>query len=198
MKDPDHPEPSPSLKRFLRAAQRDVGVIGEVNVRIMSEAEMRRLNRDFRGKDKSTDVLSFPAIQNEKTMTAGDIAISAKIARANAKALGHSFEEESKILLLHGLLHLAGHDHESDDGEMSSLEQQLRAKLRLPTGLIERNKNHVDPAAAGRVFRRATKKAAVAKTVSSATVSNGNGLSARSTKHPARGGRGHIKARRSS
>ena len=138
MKDPDHPEPSPGVSRFLRAAQREVGVTGEVNVRIASDNEMRRLNRDFRGKDKPTDVLSFPASQNGKRMPAGDIAISADIARANAKALGHSFDEELKILLLHGLLHLAGHDHESDNGEMSRLEQSLRAKLKLPTGLIER------------------------------------------------------------
>ena len=138
MKDPDHPEPS--IQRFLRVAQRSVGIQGEVNVRIASNDEMRRLNREFRGKDKPTDVLSFPAYQNGKATLAGDIAISADIARANAGELGHSFEEEMKILLLHGLLHLAGHDHESDNGEMRELEQSLRAKLKLPSGLIERSK----------------------------------------------------------
>lgn len=97
---------------------------------------MRRLNREFRGKHKSTDVLSFPAARNGKL--AGDIAISRDIARQNAKILGHSLGEEVKILLLHGLLHLAGHDHETDDGEMAELEQRLRARLKLPRGLIER------------------------------------------------------------
>jgi probable rRNA maturation factor len=148
MKDPDHPEPAPDLSRFLRAAQESVGLSGEVSVRIVSDAEMRRLNREFRGKDKSTDVLSFPAYHNGNSRgrrgkahlykAAGDIAISANIARANAKALGHSFEVELKILLLHGLLHLAGQDHEFDKGEMAALEQNLRAKLKLPIGLIER------------------------------------------------------------
>lgn len=105
---------------------------------ITSNAKMRRLNRDFRGKDKPTDVLSFPARQNGNVRLAGDIAISKEIARRNAKALGHSLGTELKVLLLHGLLHLAGHDHERDRGEMAALEQKLRAKLKLPTGLIER------------------------------------------------------------
>lgn len=138
MKDPDHPEPSISLSRFVRKAQRAVGLLGEVNVRITNASEMRRLNRQFRKKDKSTDVISFPAFQNGKVHLAGDIAISADIARENAKSLGHSLEDELKILLLHGLLHLAGHDHESDNGEMGRLEQKLRVQLSLPTGLIER------------------------------------------------------------
>ena len=146
MRDPDHPGSSSQIKgtglqRFLRAAQRAVGISGEVNVLITSDAEMRRLNQEFRGKDKPTDVLSFPAAQNRKFKLAGDIAISREIARSNAKALGHSLETECKILLLHGLLHLAGYDHESDKGKMAALEQKLRAKLKLPTGLIERT-NH--------------------------------------------------------
>jgi probable rRNA maturation factor len=205
MKDPDHPEPSLGLKRFLRAAQRDVGVIGEVNVRIASDNEMRRLNRDFRGKDKPTDVLSFPASQNGNRMPAGDIAISADIARANAKALGHSFEEELKILLLHGLLHLAGHDHESDHGEMNTLEQSLRAKLKLPTGLIERSsvgtrkregegEGQGEPAAPGRVFRRASKNAVRDKAEPLPRASNGNRVSTKSTKHTAEGGRLSLKS----
>jgi len=142
MKDPDHPGGSSQmtigLQRFLRAAQRAVGISGEVNVLITSDEEMRRLNREFRGKDKPTDVLSFPAAQNGRVKLAGDIAISREIARHNAKMLRHSLETELKVLLLHGLLHLAGHDHESDTGEMATLERELRAKLKLPTGLIER------------------------------------------------------------
>jgi probable rRNA maturation factor len=136
MPDPDHPANNSQINTFLRAAQRAVGIRGEVNVLIASNDKMRRLNRDFRGKDKTTDVLSFPAAQNGNI--AGDIAICRDIARQNAKALGHSLTTEVKILLLHGLLHLAGHDHESDNGEMAALEQRLRAKLKLPLGLIER------------------------------------------------------------
>ena len=144
MTDPDHPGSSSQIKtaglqRFLRAAQRMVGISGEVNVLVTSSAQMRRLNRNFRGKDKPTDVLSFPPAHNGKVKLAGDIAISKEIARRNAKSLGHSLETELKVLLLHGLLHLAGHDHEKDQGEMAAVEQRLRAKLKLPTGLIERS-----------------------------------------------------------
>ncbi|HWC17168.1 MAG TPA: rRNA maturation RNase YbeY [Terriglobales bacterium] len=136
MTDPDHPGTAAQFKTFLRSAQRAVGIRGEVNLSIISNQAMRRLNRDFRGKDEPTDVLSFPAAQNGKI--AGDIAISRDIARQNAKALGHSLVTEVKILLLHGLLHLAGYDHEWDRGEMERLEQKLRMRLQLPTGLIER------------------------------------------------------------
>src|SRR5947209_13087383 len=143
MIDPDHPAISSEIKtkeldRFLRSATRFVGLSGEVNVRITSDEEMRRLNREFRGKDKATDVLSFPVSDLGKANVSGDIAISAQIARDHAEALGHTFESEIKILLLHGLLHLAGHDHEADRGEMAALEQKLRAKLKLPLGLIAR------------------------------------------------------------
>ena len=178
MKDPDHPEPSAGLQRFLRIAQRSVGLAGEVNVRIASNREMRRLNREFRGKDKPTDVLSFPAFQNGKANLAGDVAISADIARMNAKELGHSLEEELNILLLHGLLHLAGHDHESDNGEMRRLEQKLRAKLNLPAGLIERSKTEGPTAAPGRVFRRASQKASGPKHASEKRVPKRESLSA--------------------
>jgi len=153
MKDPDHPgsnsqSTTSRLQRFLRAAQRALGISGEVNVLVTSNAKMRRLNREFRGKDRPTDVLSFPAAQNGNAKLAGDIAISKEIARTNSKALGHSLETELKVLLLHGLLHLAGHDHETDRGEMAALEQKLRARLRLPTALIERTTKA--PAGGGR------------------------------------------------
>jgi len=128
------------LRRFLVRAQREMRLQGEVNVRITSDREMRRLNREFRGKDKPTDVLSFPASLNGKSELAGDIAISAEIAYANAGILGHPLEQELKILMLHGLLHLAGYNHETDQGEMASQERRLRAKLRLPSTLIERSR----------------------------------------------------------
>lgn len=132
-----------ALERFLQTAQRNVGLEGEVNVLLTSNRQMRSLNRKFRGKDKPTDVLSFPASSaNSRAKPAGDIAISLEIARENARTLGHSLETELKILFLHGLLHLAGHDHESDDGEMASFERELRAKLKLPMGLIARTVKH--------------------------------------------------------
>ena len=77
----------------------------------------------------------FPA---EDRKRAGDIAISVEIAAANAAELGHTAETELRILILHGLLHLAGYDHETDNGEMQTLETRLRQQFKLPTGLIER------------------------------------------------------------
>ncbi len=96
---------------------------------------MKALNRSFRDKNKATDVLSFPAGIPE---IAGDIAVSAEIAAANAAQLGHAAETELKILILHGMLHLAGYDHETDNGEMLAREKELRRQLHLPSGLIER------------------------------------------------------------
>jgi len=99
---------------------------------------MRSLNRRFRGKNKATDVLSFPS---QAPGVAGDIAISLEIAARNADALGHDLGTEVKILILHGMLHLAGYDHEIDDGEMQAREASLRRKFKLPVGLIERTHN---------------------------------------------------------
>jgi probable rRNA maturation factor len=99
---------------------------------------MKSLNRRFRGKDKPTDVLSFPAEPEARKHLAGEIAISAEIATKNGFSLGHSPAEEVKILVLHGVLHLRGFDHECDNGQMAKREKQLRAILHLPDGLIER------------------------------------------------------------
>ena len=96
---------------------------------------MRKLNRRFRRKNGPTDVLSF---LSDTERLAGDIAISAEIAAANAAELGHSVESELKILILHGLLHLAGYDHENDRGEMRAQESELRRRLKLPDALIDR------------------------------------------------------------
>jgi probable rRNA maturation factor len=127
-----------ALTRFIARARALAGLKAQVNAVLISSNEMKSLNRRFRGKDKPTDVLSFPAEQNEKNHFAGEIAISAEIATANARALGHSPAEEIKLLALHGILHLRGYDHECDNGEMAKREKQLRAKLDLPLGLIER------------------------------------------------------------
>lgn len=126
-----------SLERFLAEACRASGLRGTVNVLITNSRQLRSLNRRFRGKDKATDVLSFPA--SLVAGLAGDIAVSADIAAHNARALGHSVSDEIRILILHGVLHLAGYDHEHDRGEMARKEQRLRRALALPVALIERN-----------------------------------------------------------
>jgi probable rRNA maturation factor len=127
-----------ALNRFITRARRAAALKGLVNVLITSSAEMKSLNRRFRGKDKPTDVLSFPAEPDAQKQFAGEIAISADMASQNARVLGHSPAAEVKILVLHGILHLRGFDHECDNGQMARREKQLRAKLRLPQGLIER------------------------------------------------------------
>lgn len=129
-----------ALSTFLRRAQKAVGLRGAVGVLLTASEHMRRLNRQFRQKDKPTDVLSFPSELWSKSYEnyAGDLAISIDIARQNAQRLGHSLEEEIKILMLHGVLHLAGYDHESDNGEMARTEEHLRRKLGLPKALISR------------------------------------------------------------
>lgn len=129
-----------SLGRFLASAQRATGFKGKVNVLIAGNAKLRELNSRFRGKRGPTDVLSFPPARGIATRhrVAGDIAISAQIAAQNANRLGHAAVDEVKVLILHGMLHLAGYDHESDGGEMAALEQRLRRKLKLPVVLTER------------------------------------------------------------
>jgi len=121
-----------------------VGLKGTVNLLLTSSAAMRSVNRQFRAKDTPTDVLSFPSPSlppNDPAHTAGDIAISVDIAAQNAGKLGHSTAEEVKILVLHGILHLAGFDHERDNGEMARKEARLRRTLGLPLALIERNES---------------------------------------------------------
>jgi len=131
-----------TLARFLTLAQKTVRLRGEVNVRLTTDATIRQLNRQFRGKNKATDVLSFPAEAPFPGMAAealaGDLAISTQTALRQAIEQGHSLSTEIKVLILHGLLHLAGYDHEADDGQMARRERLLRAKLNLPQGLIER------------------------------------------------------------
>ena len=105
---------------------------------LTSDAELRRLNNTFLGQDYPTDVLSFPALEGEESL--GELAISAPRARAQAAEFGHAIEAEIEILMLHGALHLLGHDHESDKGAMRRLESRWRRKLSLPAGLIERTR----------------------------------------------------------
>jgi len=135
--------PTPrTLARFLAQAQSAIALRGQVAVLLTSDAALRDLNNRFRGKNKPTDVLSFPAalVQNTKPAkrVAGDLAISVETARRQAAEQGHALTCELQILILHGLLHLAGYDHESDAGQMHSRERQLRTQFGLPQGLIER------------------------------------------------------------
>jgi probable rRNA maturation factor len=131
-----------ALVRFVARARQAVGLKGAVDILVTSDTELRSLNRRFREQDKTTDVLSFPGEPGTAKDFAGDIAISAEIASRNASELGHPLASEIKILILHGLLHLGGYDHEQDQGQMAAIEQRLRRKLRLPIGLIERTNSH--------------------------------------------------------
>jgi probable rRNA maturation factor len=128
-----------ALAKFVLRASDAVKLKGTVNILVTRSSELRRLNRRFRGKDKPTDVLSFPPNPDFADGLAGDIAISADIAKRSARHLGHSAAQEIRILALHGVLHLAGYDHERDIGRMALTEANLRRTLGLPDGLIERN-----------------------------------------------------------
>jgi probable rRNA maturation factor len=146
---------SAALERFVLRARRAAGLRGTADVLVTSSVAMRSLNRQFRGKNKATDVLSFPADfafkNGQKTTHAGEIAVSAEIAAQNAARLGHSTAQEVKILALHGILHLAGFDHERDNGEMARKEMKLRQALRLPIGLLQRNEaDQPEPETTGR------------------------------------------------
>ncbi|HEX8176068.1 MAG TPA: rRNA maturation RNase YbeY [Pyrinomonadaceae bacterium] len=106
-----------------------------VTVAFVSDRMMRDLNRMWRHKSGTTDVLSFPAAQDEferaEGATLGDVVISVEQAARQAVEHGLEFDEEVSQLILHGLLHLCGHDHETDDGEMNRLELRLRRRLRI-------------------------------------------------------------------
>jgi probable rRNA maturation factor len=126
------------LGRFLRAAQRALHLHGDVEVLLTDDRRLRRLNREFRGKDTATDVLSFPAAKQAGSSHAGDLAISVETAARQAREQGHSLRDEVRVLLLHGVLHLAGMDHETDRGEMAECEAILRKRFGLRSGLIAR------------------------------------------------------------
>ncbi|HEX5069803.1 MAG TPA: rRNA maturation RNase YbeY [Vicinamibacterales bacterium] len=107
---------------------------GTVAIAVISDAAMRRLNRRHRGLDRPTDVLSFPG----ETGFLGDIAIASGVASRQARAAGHPLTTELRVLALHGLLHLLGYDHETDNGRMERVEERLRRRAGLPGGLIGR------------------------------------------------------------
>ncbi len=104
----------------------------DVTIGFVSDHRIERLNREFRGQDGPTDVLSFPGTNDELTgRSLGDVVISAETAARQASENGLSFEQEIAQLVLHGLLHLSGFDHETDTGEMNRLELRLRRRLQI-------------------------------------------------------------------
>ena len=134
------------LARFLGRIRRELKLpAAKMTVCFVSDSEIAKLNKQFRAKPKPTDVLSFPARSLIRGRAAkngnapvdvpqnflGDIAISPETAHRNAKKYGRTLEEELRILMLHGTLHLLGYDHEVDRGEMERLEMRLRRRLRL-------------------------------------------------------------------
>ena len=127
---------SRTIERFARRLQVEVAQGRPFDCLITGDAELRRLNREFLGKDYPTDVLSFSA--PGASVFLGDIAISFPRARAQARAFGHDTGQEIQILMLHGLLHLLGMDHTTGGGRMARAEKRWRARLGLPNGLIER------------------------------------------------------------
>jgi probable rRNA maturation factor len=194
------PAPSSGLARWLERIA-PAAARGTLAVALVSDRQIRRLNRDFRDVDKATDVLSFPSGESHRsqlragpglrrrlrpgspkrgsakaarprpplsaapgrrrlrgapgpkphapspTPHLGDLAIALGVARRQARDEGHSLGAELKVLALHGLLHLLGYDHERDRGAMDKLEDRLRRRAGLPTGLIART-------ASGRPARR--------------------------------------------
>jgi probable rRNA maturation factor len=121
-------------REFAEAALREIGRESEgATVAFVSNRVMRNLNREFRGRNTPTDVLSFPseraAFERPEEMNLGDVVVSIERAETQAAEHGLSFDDEVAQLILHGLLHLCGYDHEKDDGEMNSLELRLRRRL---------------------------------------------------------------------
>ena len=125
-----------TVERFARRLQDEVAKGQPFGCLITGDTELRRLNRDFRGLDYPTDVLSFPAAAPATHL--GDLAISLGRARVQAREFGHGPEQEVEILMLHGVLHLLGFDHEIDRGQMARAEKRWRTRLGLAAGLIER------------------------------------------------------------
>ena len=110
----------------------------DVELILTDDNEIQELNRLHRQKDKPTDVLSFP-LENIPGMPIGSIVISIDTAKKGAEEFGHSIEDEIKLLFIHGLLHLLGYDHETDNGEMREKEKEIIEKFNLPKSLIIRN-----------------------------------------------------------
>lgn len=111
---------------------------GDVELLCVDEESMRTLNKTYRNKDASTDVLSFPLAREVQTIPLGTIVVCAQAIIQAAAEFGHSVDDEAALLFLHGLLHLQGYDHESDNGEHRAKEEEVVAHFGLPQSLIVR------------------------------------------------------------
>jgi probable rRNA maturation factor len=151
------------LSSFLSTAASAAKLKGQICVLLTTDMAIRDLNLRFRKKNKATDVLSFPAAEafGPHPQIAGDLAISLETAARQAEAFGHPLETEVKVLILHGILHLAGMDHEADTGQMARRESALRKRFDLPAGLIQRSEEI--PVTAPAKKRTATKSKRAAK-----------------------------------
>jgi len=131
-----------ALRQFVAQVQAELGLGAEsVAIRLVTDSEMARMNETYRHKKGTTDVLSFPGevrrkpsnlrrqLKKVRGAQLGDIAISPVVAKRNAKRYARNLTEEMKILILHGVLHLLGYDHETDRGEMQRVELRLRRRL---------------------------------------------------------------------
>ncbi len=127
-----------ALERFARVLRDDVAEGRAFECLITNDRELQQLNLNFRGKNSATDVLSFPAPEQPGEPFLGSLAVSWQRAAAQAREHGHALETELRILMLHGILHLLGMDHETDRGRMARAESRWRQRLKLPDGLIER------------------------------------------------------------
>jgi probable rRNA maturation factor len=117
------------VRRLLEGAASVLGVSGEVSLVITGDKAVRALNARYRGKDRPTDVLSFPGPGAPHERDLGDIVVSLDTAARNARSQGRTLSAELDVLALHGFLHLLGYDHENDNGEMDRLEARLRRRL---------------------------------------------------------------------
>jgi len=139
---------SGELEKFLGRIEKELRVGKQgVTVCFVGDAEIARMNKEFRGKTGPTDVLSFPAKEkqwrgkkkraekkkdaHERDSYLGDIAIAPSVARRYAKKNGRTLDSELRVLILHGVLHLLGYDHETDRGEMDRIEQRMRRRFGL-------------------------------------------------------------------
>jgi probable rRNA maturation factor len=135
--------PRTAIADYVRKAMKAVGRkvpaargVGSVSVKIASDAEMKAINRAFRQRNKTTDILTFPADASYEEPGAslkplGDLIISIDQARRQARAEKHALATEVRYLLLHGLIHALGFDHEADEGQMNRLELEMRSRLGL-------------------------------------------------------------------
>ena len=138
-----------ALKQFARELTERVAEGRAFTSLLTNDRELHRLNREFLGHDYATDVLSFPAYEPDGHL--GELAISVQRAEAQAGEFGHSLLAEIRILMLHGLLHLTGMDHEQDRGEMARAERKWRTEFDLPVTLIARSRPARKPGRAGAV-----------------------------------------------